>query len=531
MTVPPWGFYRVLKSLEQKELTGLLVLTSEDGKTKMLVYNGHLGDFSTDVEDWSVQAYLTRSKLLYDPEKLEEIRSFEDLTKAAPQLELDVKQLKSSYSRSVVALMMPKAYSSLEFIPKAKLDGEPINPRIDTDLLLMQAVSKVPTKEILEATCKLKNGGKLVIRSEAFAMLRNAQLQFGHSQLASEMFAGHLTMADDNIYSQESSARFLFSLHVAGLVSVVKEEPPVSEPTEAAPDASSALPEVSLPYDQAPVGVATIAEPVIELTLDFDSDLTKDLNPIEEELCQTLVDFKEKNYYQVLGINVDARISTIYMAYLRTRRKWIATKYSGLITAKGENILAEIHGMLNQIKEQLLDKQTRIKYNKVLEIDTPSLDARLVEIFEAWDLHKQGQILLNQPDPKGALANFETAFRMDNSEPAYLVWMAKAIMVMPPSKENQQRIPELLEQALKIEEDFPDALLALAEFHRRGQETEKALDKIRRVLLLDPENPEALALRHRIQNPTKESAVGSFTKTVSSPLDRFKALITKRGGS
>ena len=120
---------------------------------------------------------------------------------------------------------------------------------------------------------------------------------------------------------------------------------------------------------------------------------------------------------------------------------------------------------------------------------------------------------------------------MDNSEPAYLVWMAKAIMVMPPSKENQQRIPELLEQALKIEEDFPDALLALAEFHRRGQETEKALDKIRRVLLLDPENPEALALRHRIQNPTKESAVGSFTKTVSSPLDRFKALITKRGGS
>ena len=166
------------------------------------------------------------------------------------------------------------------------------------------------------------------------------------------------------------------------------------------------------------------------------------------------MDFKEKNYYQVLGINVDARISTIYVAYLRTRRNGsqqiLWSDYN-----QGENILAEIHGMLNQIKEQLLDKQTRIKYNKVLEIDTPSLDARLVGIFEAWDLHKQGQILLNQPDPKGALANFETAFRMDNSEPAYLVWMAKAIMVMPPSKENQQRIQDLLEQALKIEEDFP----------------------------------------------------------------------------
>ena len=98
---------------------------------------------------------------------------------------------------------------------------------------------------------------------------------------------------------------------------------------------------------------------------------------------------------------------------------------------------------------------------------------------------------------------------------------------MPPSDETRKRARELLDQALSVEADLVEAHLALAEVLRREQEWDPAAEHVRRVLMLDPENDEALKLRDRLRKRPADARTGSFQRKPDGLLDKVRTLLRR----
>jgi tetratricopeptide (TPR) repeat protein len=494
--IPAWGLYRLLKALERKRFSGFLELHPPSGRVAVGLDDGRILRIESDVKEWGFPAYLMRSRIVSDPIKAERMQASAMLVDAGVIRAEDGARLQSSYLRSVLTMLMPEPFPAWALvrapIPTGPVPDMPVEPEPE----LMRAVARRDTEELRAVVAHLRAGGTPTLEDGADACLRYARAQFGESPFLKALRDGDTSVVDDAAVAADDPVRILFALHVAGKLSVQQPAPreiPL-HPLEEIPEPAAS-----------PAGVSDV----------------------EVRLLEAASRMAEENNYEILGVPIDARLSAIRMGWLRQRRQWTRTRFEGLVTPHALDLLEGIQQRLDAARDRLSERNARLQYNRAIDVSTPGLEARLVEIFEARALWASGREALEARDAKGAMSHFEAAFRQDPMEPEYLAGMAEAVLAMPPSDETRERAKELARQALAVDEDLVCAHLALAEALRRGQEWDAAAEHVRRVLTLDPENEEALKLKDRLRKRPADVRTGGFQRKPDTFLDKVRELLRR----
>lgn len=488
--VPAWGVFRLLKALERKQFCGYLALTAQEGAVAVGFDDGRILRIDTAIRDWSFPAYLLRARILTDPVRAERMVSSTMLVEAKVVRPDDAARLRASYLRSVLTAMMPEAFSAWELdrtpVPESQVPDLPVDPEPE----LMRAIARAPLDEMRTVVDRLRSSGDFVVGGDVGPCLRHVRSQFGESDFAQALRDRDVSVITDEALAEETVIRILFALHVAGVLTV--QIPPPSRPLEALIDDSPA--------------------PIIQ-------------SDVEASLLAAATGMTEQNDYELLDVSIDARPSAVRSAWCRLRRQFARSRYEGLVTPQAMTVLEGIHWRMDHARDRLLDRDVRMQYNRAIEIATPSLEARLVEVFDARQLYLAGLEALEGRDAKGAMSHFEAALRQDPLEPDFLVGMANALLAMPASDEVYAEARDLLNKALAMEEDLVEAHLAMAELMRRTGQWDPAMEQVRHALALCPENEEAHNLRERLRKRGSAPRTGSFTKPPASLFDRVKSLL------
>lgn len=498
--IPAWGLYRLLKALERKRFCGRLELRASAGRAALGFDDGRIFRVETDVPEWAFPAYLVRARIVSDALKAERMTSAGMLVESGVIRREDGARLEASYLRSVLTLMMSEPFPvwGIDRTPMlaGTLPGMPVEPEPE----LMRAVGRRDIAEVRGVVERLLESGAPVLEEGAESCLRYARAQFGDLQILQSLRDGIEEDAEGILLAEEGTVRVLFSLHVAGHLSFRPRRASV-RPSEAGVTAS-----VEAPVPSGPPGAPVQSD-------------------VEARLVEAAARMADQNNYEILEVSVDARLSTIRMAWLRMRRHWVRTRFEGVVSAHAMTLLDGIHRRLDAARERLSERNSRLQYNRAINIATPGLEARLVEMFEAQVLHQSGREALANRDAKAAMASFEAAWRQDPQEPIHLAAMAEALLAMPPSDETRARIRELLGQAFAADADLIEAHLAMAEALRRDQDWDGAMDHVRRVLLLEPENTDASRLRDRLRKRPADAVVGGFQRKPGTLLGKVRSLL------
>lgn len=506
--IPAWGLYRLLKALERKRFSGQLELRAAVGRASLGFDDGRIFRVETDVPEWAFPAYLVRARIVPDALKAERMTSAGMLVESGVIRREDGARLQASYLRSVLTLMMSEPFPVWGIdrtpMPAGTLPDMPVEPEPE----LMRAVGRRDIAEVRAVVDRLVESGSPVLGEGAEPCLRYARAQFGDLRILQYLRDDNVEDAADALLAEEGTARVLFSLHVAGHLSFQPRPAPAHRPEPAV----SVLVEAQAPaptLDSAPASAS--------------GDLVQ--SDVEARLVEAAARMADQNNYEILEVSIDARLSAIRMAWLRMRRQWVRTRFEGVVSAHAMTLLDGIHKRLEAARERLSERNARLQYNRAIDIATPGLEARLVEVFEAQALHQSGREALANRDAKAAMASFEAAWRQDPLEPLYLVAMAEALMAMPPSDETRARVRELLGQAFAVDADLIEAHLAMAEVLRREQDWDGSMDHVRRVLLLEPENSDASRLRDRLRKRPADAVVGGFQRKPGTLLGKVRSLL------
>lgn len=494
--VPAWGLFRLLKALEKKRFGGHLALTVQEGAVSVGFDDGRILRIDTAVKDWSFPAYLLRARILTDPVRAERMVSSTMLVEAKVVRPEDAARLRASYLRSVLTSMMPETFSAWEVdrtpVPESPVPDLPVDPEPE----LMRAVARAPLDEMRTVVDRLRASGDLALDGDVGPCLRHARVQFGDSDFVQALRDRDVSVITEEALGDESVVRILFALHVAGVLAVHAAPPPAPpmRPLEALAEEPPA--------------------PIIQ-------------SDVEAGLLEAATAMADQNDYELLGVSIDARPSAVRSAWRRLRRQFARSRYEGLVTPQAMAVLEGIHERVDHARDRLLDRDARMQYNRAIEVATPSLEARLVEVFDARQLHLAGLEALEGRDAKGAMSHFEAALRQDPQEPDFLVGMANALLAMPASGDVHAQAKGVLDQALAMDDNLLEAHLAMAELLRRIGQGDAAMEQVRRVLALDPENEEAGRLRERLRKRAAMPRSGSFAKPQASLIDRIKSLLRR----
>jgi tetratricopeptide (TPR) repeat protein len=477
----------------------------------------------SDIQVLTFGSFLLRTRIVTDGVKAERLMSSRQLVELSLIRPEDASRLQSSYVRSVLVRLMPEAIQTWSIdrtVPRpGTIPDQPIDPAPE----LMRAVAQQEVESLLLHLDRLRLTGGLTVAGNVLPLLQLARVHIGECQALDALRNGRPIDFEDAAQLEPLCAKVIFAMSVAGLLVVRGREEEVTEPPEPVPPDPEPVVEESA--ESSLIDHVSVVPAVAET--DASHPVPTSNLAIEDELRVDYERFKRENHYEVLGVDVNARVSAIRLAWLRRGRQYGKARYEGVVGDEGMGIVDAIRQRLDVAARVLSDRESRLRYNRAIEISTPGLEARVVEIFEARALYDAGREFLRSRGPAEALAQFEAAQRQDPEEPEYFAAMARALLGMPPGAEVHRRIQSLLERALEVEPELIDAHIAMANLLRIQGRSDDSMEHVKRVLKIAPNHVEAKALRELLRRPTTDAG-SQFHKSGESVAEKVMGLFRRR---
>lgn len=481
--------------MEGKEGNRRLDLQVSGGQLSIGLRSGRPLYASTDILHMTFGAYLANAKLIPD-DAVAEIESAGSLPGSPACLRLlqngrtspeQVRQFNESHLRSVLAVMLSAPISDWSFASDESCDPDCGCEGVDPGPELMRAVGQFPRPDtMLPMVKRFLSGGPFFLAKGGESMLTHAKTHVGESRILFLVRQGRCRDLDEDILSDENNLRILFGLTVAGVLT--REAVSGSAPRAVGEGNGEVL----------------------------------------RELRDKVKDFEHHNHYEVLRVDIDSRVSTVDTAWANLRRRFGRARFEELRSAEVDDHLNAIHSKLDQARAILTDRDRRMAYNRSIESSSPSLEARLAQMFDARDVWRSGMALLQERKGKEALLRFEEALRQDPEEPTFKVSIANAMLTMQPDGDALERAESLLHEALETNDRMVDAHLAVATLCRLRKDGDKAMEHVRNVLRLDPDNEEARRLKELLKAQPKPSKMSFQKKTSESVVDKLVGRFRRR---
>ncbi|MCX7991014.1 MAG: DnaJ domain-containing protein [Proteobacteria bacterium] len=216
---------------------------------------------------------------------------------------------------------------------------------------------------------------------------------------------------------------------------------------------------------------------------------------IKEEIMRDYLNFKEKNYYEILGVNQDAENGEIKKRYIELAKKYHPDRYNHYHLPK--DLLQKIKENFQIIQtayEILSDKDKRESYDATIQ--SPILKEMMEKtenIINAEIAFKKGEILLKRRNYREARNYFKEAVNLNNREPEYLVNLAITNIFLKDSHhdEHTKEARSSLERAVYINPYCEKAYYYLGILNKLENRKDEAILCFKKTLNINPDNKEA----------------------------------------
>jgi len=490
--IPAWGLYRLFKALKSKEGPGRLDVETASGKLSFGLMAGLPYYVFTDIMHLSFAAYLANVEIINDDmiadvfsrTRGQFVPAYKILTDEQGLQPAKASKYISSYVRSVFSGVLPVEISDWSYVEGLPRDKDRRCEGVDPAPELMRAVGRHSNTEYMRRVVgKFLDGRTFFLAKGGESLLTHAKAHIGESNVLFLVRQGRGREITKETLSDETSLRILFGLTVAGALT--------------RSSVSGAAPRNAVFGDE----------------------------EVVRELREVVGGLESKNYFELLDVASDARVSIIDEAYNRAKRRYSRKRYADVAGAEVAEHLDTIHAKLDLAMAVLTDRDRRNEYNRAQDIDTPTLNSSLAQIFDARDVWLTGITLNQEGKVDDALLRFEEADRQDPLEPIYGVSIANALLVGKPETEAIGRAEQLLERALDDNDRMVAAHVGMAKLSRLRGNRIKAMEHARKALVLEPDNEEARRIKELLNtnaNPSKIDFKRKHESIVEKLKDRFK---------
>lgn len=484
--IPLWGLFRFLKAVEKRGFSGDIEFFVGGGKVSMGFYNGRVCSITSDLPELSFKSFITKAKLVSDKSiaQAEQIMKSRGIGYLDALIEAKViypefgLKLLTAYYRSVLATLFTTDIENYTMKPHQSWQGK---QSLDITPELMRAVAKfqnigmireIVTKNLLSGPIRLVSG------TEQY--LADAKVIFGDSPILYIVRQGKLNELTEDCLDQELNIRVLFALFVCGALEVSK---------------------------------GSIEE----------NKGSRIESEVMREIRVTANNFKNSNYYQILELRYDARISHILASYARIKRRFAESKFEGVVSPEVTPMLMMIRKKIDEAKATLTDRQARLNYNKSIGIGSKEIEEKTCMIFDALAYWSLGKDLFKERNYARAMEMFEQAMLRDKEEDLFLIWYARAKAANTQDPQEWEKSKQVVEQCLSRQFETVDAHIALSHILKLMGQLEKAEEVIKVALKLDPENEDAKTLKRVLQALPKDGKI-TFERKRETLLDKMKKL-------
>jgi len=337
-----YELYGLLKTIKGRQATGMLKVTAENASFEIYIKKGEIIYIHTSEPDRSLPAFLLKAGLV-DKAVLSQVinyarskkLSFDNAVRDLKAFDHEMLETaKSTHQNTLLAFVLSLRSLEVELketnLPASLMDMLPL----DVFSALCRCVAALSDVEQMRSvlTPVIKQG--LRISPDAVDLLPIIASLIGSHDILSWIRHGEVDRITLKTLDDELAVKLLFVLFL---------------------DDRLTTPQVDLPVEN---------------------------DGILASLAAQLSSMMEMNYYQGLGINVDAPISVVESRYHFLKRKFSASRYEGTTYQdKVEEYIRQIHELLDKARDALVDKRRRLDYNRLMKVDSPNLTAKINEML------------------------------------------------------------------------------------------------------------------------------------------------------
>ncbi|MBI5025381.1 MAG: DUF4388 domain-containing protein [Nitrospirae bacterium] len=192
------------------------------------------------------------------------------------------------------------------------------------------------------------------------------------------------------------------------------------------------------------------------------------------------------NYYELLGVDIDAPLSKIKRAYFLAAKNYHPDRYYSTSDATLKDKLTEIFTRLNTAYDTLKDDEKRKKYNASLfEPQKKSSD----EVNRSEEQFRRGIEEFKKGNFWAAADLFRNATKLEPERAKYWSHLSLALSRVP---KRQKEAEEALQRAIELEPYNADHYANLGHIYLKAGLKKRAQHEFENALKWDPENSRAL---------------------------------------
>jgi len=306
---------------------------------------------------------------------------------------------------------------------------------------------------------------------------------------------------------------------VPTMSSVVEEQ---SSPRIPMPDRRASPPPVAPPK---PPPVPTAAPPPPAAPLSNDAR--------RKEILERAEIIDKQNYFDMLGVKVDASLEDVKVAYIQLAKTWHPDRLPPPL-ADVKDACARVFARMSEAQQTLTDEEKRKRYLRLMKEggETPEQQQEIANVVGATVDFQKAEICLRKNDLAQAEELARRAVQLDPDQADYIALLAWLEALKPTSQTpeaTQARIGDL-DRAIKLNERCERAYFYRAMLYKRQHRDALAFKDFKKVAELNPKNIDAqreLRLYDMRGGPPKRITPGSMQAVTQKPPPQKPGLFQK----
>ncbi len=451
-----YELYNLLRTLKTRQATGLLMVESGTGVFEIYLRQGAIVYLHTADTERSLPAFLLKAGLIEKGvlrKVIAQARSKgQGFEESAIELEVftaeELARAKSNHQNALLAFVLSLKSVDIELKEKPLPPALNTMPAIDPFPALCHAVAAKDDNNYMRSILEpMLLQGLRIDQKELSRRLPVLKSSMGDHEILYWLQEGDFGKITVTILEDDTALRILFLLYLDDML-------------------GTSEPETDEQQDEIIASLAGNLSKMIKL-----------------------------NYYEILGVTIDAPLSLIDSRYKSLKRRFSSTRYEGThYQDKAKDLLKQIHELLDKARNTLVDKNKRSNYNRLMKIDSPAMTERLDAMFEAQALFENGLKVMDSGAFNDAELLFKQAVETFKDDILYTAYLVKVRLLSCRGDCNLDELRDALKKALHMNPEHPEILYTMAQLETKAGNAEQAINYARRTLSQDPENLDARAL-------------------------------------
>lgn len=268
----------------------------------------------------------------------------------------------------------------------------------------------------------------------------------------------------------------LFSLRMVGMVQTAESKKIQEEKLQAKTEPVKAAPPKPVEAPKPEVKEAPI-----------------DPNALRKEVEEKFKIYEKQNFFELLGLNRKDPAVVVKKTYLDLAKRYHPDALANLGLHDLSKIAGGIFARMTEAHDTLVNLDRRKEYEASLDID-PEMLNKVNDIIKAETEFQKGEIMLRNRSYTAAVAQFETAMRLNPEEAehhVYLGW-ARYLAASPSGKAAAMaEAKKMIQKGLGMRGNIDMAYVFLGRLAKANNNTSEAEQHFRKALQINPQNDAA----------------------------------------